>query len=83
MQTGPGKKQKNSCKRGDQRKNNKSAHRQKREEEPGVKFKTSMKRGLLKAFHFLPQEKSLQNLEYDFKHLKQRAQKTVEEGFKI
>ena len=48
-----------------------------------MKFTTGIKRGLLKAFHFLPQEKSLQNLEYDFKHLKQRAQKTVEEGLKM
>ena len=31
--------------KGDQRKNNKSAHRQKREEESGVKFTTSIKRG--------------------------------------
>ena len=48
-----------------------------------MKFTTSIKRGLLKAFYFLPQAKSLQNLEYDFKHLKQRTQKIVEEGFKM
>lgn len=77
------KKRKSSCKRGDQRKNNKSAHRLKNEEESGVKFTTRIKRGLLKSFYFLPQEKSLQNLEYEFKHSKQRAQKAVEEGFKM
>ena len=48
-----------------------------------MKFTTSIKRGLLKAFYFLPQAKSLQNLEHDFKHLKQRTQKIVEEGFKM
>lgn len=48
-----------------------------------MKFTTIIKSELLKALDFLPQEKSLQNLEYDFQHLKQRAQKTVEEGFKM
>ena len=58
----------------------KSAHRLKREEGYRVTFTTSIKTGLLKALERQPIER-IHNLQYDFKYLKQRAQKTGKESF--